>query len=239
MAFNMLERRSSGFSEADLAEFGLGLQEVTVFSGLCTELLPSATTSRGRRFCFQDYTIQVKLILLLCCFLWVLSHGGSLVVNGAGGHRGQRAAPCLCAVVSVLLLVALQEFMAALYVLAMFHRDSINVLQTSSSSKFPRMLRSKKPQTAAGLLHCALDRTLAASSGHYNLMLRFLCGLLSPDCHHGQLSGFLFPHQRPPIAGLQEARRLLEGAVTTGQTRDPEQLENLQECLQEMVLEEP
>lgn len=64
MAFNMLERRSSEFSEADLVEFSLRLQEVTVFSGLCTELLPSTTDSRGRRFCFQDYTFQVKPVLL-------------------------------------------------------------------------------------------------------------------------------------------------------------------------------
>lgn len=129
--------------------------------------------------------------------------------------------------------------MAALYVLATFHRDSTNVLQpAAAASKLPRKLTAKKPQTAAGLLRCALDRTLAQSTGRYNLMLRFLCGLLSPDCHHGQLSGFLFPRQRPPIAGLQEARRLLEGAVSAAQTRDPEQLENLQDCLQEMVLEE-
>lgn len=72
MAFKMLERRSSEFSEADLAEFGLKLLEVTVFSGLCTELLPSATASRGRRFCFQHYTLQVKLLFLVC-FIWSLS----------------------------------------------------------------------------------------------------------------------------------------------------------------------
>lgn len=71
MAFKMLERRSSEFIEADLAEFGLELLEVTVFSGLCTELLPSATTSRGRRFCFQHYALQVKL--LLHCSIWSLS----------------------------------------------------------------------------------------------------------------------------------------------------------------------
>lgn len=190
MAFKMLERRSSEFSEADLAEFGLELQEVTVFSGLCTELLSSATASRGRVFCFQHYTLQ--------------------------------------------------EFMAALYVLTMFHCSSRNVLDSGSSSKFSRMLPVLRHQsrTAADLLRCALDRTLAASPGHYNLLLRFLCGLLSPDCHQSQLSGFLFPRHAPSIAGLQEARRLLEGAVSTPQTRDREQLENLKECLREMVLEE-
>lgn len=128
--------------------------------------------------------------------------------------------------------------MAALYVFATFHCNSINVLETGSSSKFSRMLPVKKAQTVTILLRCALERTLAPSSGHYNLLLRFLCGLLSPDCHHSQLSGFLFPRHMPRITGLQEARRLLEGAVATAQTRDREQLENLQECLQEMVLEE-
>lgn len=124
--------------------------------------------------------------------------------------------------------------MAALYILQAFHGDSVNVLETGSSSKFSKALSGKKPQTAAGLLRCALDRTLAAPLGHYNLLLRFLCGLLSPDCHDGQLSGFLFPRQAARMAGLQEARRLL----STAQTRDPAQLENLRECLQEMVLEE-
>lgn len=220
MAFNMLVQRSNEFSEANLAELGLRLQEVTVFSGLCTELFPS---SRGRRFCFQDYTFQVKLILLLCC--------------QQGRRPLQCAALCLCCFGSVLLLVLLQEFMAALYVFQMFHCHSNNVLETGSASKLSRKLLVKKPQVAS-LLRCALERTLAASPGHYNLLLRFLCGLLSPDCHHSQLSGFLFPRQMPRIAGLQEARQLLEGAVTKPQTRDREQLENLQQCLHEMVLEE-
>lgn len=120
--------------------------------------------------------------------------------------------------------------MAALYVLAMFHRQSTNVLG------YPSFRSRTQSLTPAVLLHSALDRTLAATTGHYDLLLRFLCGLLSPDCHHGQLSGFLFPRKVPRITGLQDAWRLLENSMT--QPRHREQLDNLQECLREMVLEE-
>lgn len=229
----MLGQGISEFSEANLAEFDLRLQEVTVFSGLCTELLPPG---RGRRFCFQHYTFQVKLLLLNCCFISSFSLCGCLMAT-EHATTGCRVLFCFCCSGSFLLLFLFQEFMAALYVLQMFHCHSINILETGSTSKFSRMLPVKKPQVA-GLLHCALERTLSASPGHSNLLLRFLCGLLSPDCHHSQLSGFLFPRHMPRIAGLQEARQHLVDAVTGPRLLDREQLENLQQCLHEMVLEE-
>ncbi|CAJ1065642.1 nuclear mitotic apparatus protein 1-like [Xyrichtys novacula] len=57
MAFKMLERRTTEFSEEDVKECGLKLTEVTVFSGLCTEL-PTAASDGRRRFCFVHPTIQ-------------------------------------------------------------------------------------------------------------------------------------------------------------------------------------
>lgn len=58
MAFRMLERNTNVFFEEEVTECGLNLKEVTVFSGLCTEL-PSAPSGR-RTFCFIHFTFQVK-----------------------------------------------------------------------------------------------------------------------------------------------------------------------------------
>lgn len=75
MALKMLEKGSREFSEEDLAESGLKLLEVTVFSGLCSEPPPPDTASKRRRFCFQHYTFQVKLLplhFLIRSFILVL-----------------------------------------------------------------------------------------------------------------------------------------------------------------------
>lgn len=61
MAFKMLEKNTSLFFEEDLKEHGLKLTEVTVFSGLCTEL-PTATSTARRKFCFVHLTFQVRIL---------------------------------------------------------------------------------------------------------------------------------------------------------------------------------
>lgn len=59
MAFKMLERNISVFFEGDMKECGLELAEVTVYSGICTEL-PTAASNGRRMFCFIHFTFQVK-----------------------------------------------------------------------------------------------------------------------------------------------------------------------------------
>ncbi|XP_056139491.1 NLR family CARD domain-containing protein 3 [Lampris incognitus] len=56
MALKMLEKNTNVFSEEDVEEVGLGLKEVTVFSGLCTEL--PTVASHQREFCFIHFTYQ-------------------------------------------------------------------------------------------------------------------------------------------------------------------------------------
>lgn len=58
MAFKMLERNTSVFVEEDLKAHSLDVIDVTVFSGLCTEL-PSPTPPGNRQFCFIHFTVQV------------------------------------------------------------------------------------------------------------------------------------------------------------------------------------
>lgn len=70
MAFKMLEKNTSVFFEEDLKEFGLKLTEVTVFSGLCTEL-PNAASNGKRAFCFIHFTFQVKLFSSLSFFTFI------------------------------------------------------------------------------------------------------------------------------------------------------------------------
>ncbi|TNN34341.1 hypothetical protein EYF80_055499 [Liparis tanakae] len=80
----------------------------------------------------------------------------------------------------------------------------------------------------------AVALALAAPRGRYDLFLRFLCGVLSPDCHGERLQGFLFGRRAPPVAGLGAARRLLEESVRTAEERHRDRLDNLRECLREM-----
>lgn len=183
MAFKMLERNTSVFYEDDVKEYGLKLTEVTVLSGMCTEL--STATSDGRKmYCFVHFTFQ--------------------------------------------------EFMAALYVFTMFRTEGKNVLE--SGLHMPKIFTSKdQTKSAAGLVHCALERTFAAQLGEYDMFLRFLCGLLSPECHDEQLGGYLYRHNAPKVGGLDEVQRLLEKTI---QSAPGNRVENLKECLREMTQED-
>ncbi|XP_045899184.1 NACHT, LRR and PYD domains-containing protein 3 [Micropterus dolomieu] len=187
MAFKMLERNISVFCEEDLKEYGLKLTEVTVFSGMCTEL-PTAASDGRRMYCFIHFTFQ--------------------------------------------------EFIAALYVFTMFRSESKNVLD-SGVLHMPKFFTPKDhTKSAVGLVQCALDRTLSSPLGHYDMFLRFLCGLLSPDCHDNQLSGYLFRHKAPKVGGLDEVQRLLEHMILTAEEKYKDRVGNLKECLREMTQED-
>lgn len=128
--------------------------------------------------------------------------------------------------------------MAALYVFTMFRSESKNVLDTGGwhiPSIFPSKDQSK---LAANLVHCAVERTLSAPLGHYDMFLRFLCGLLSPYCHDKLLSGYLYSRGAPKVSGLDGVRRLLEHKIETVQQSSTDRVENLQECLREMTQED-
>ncbi|XP_070762156.1 NLR family CARD domain-containing protein 3 [Enoplosus armatus] len=187
MAFKLLERNASVFSEEDVKECSLKLTEVTVLSGMCTEL--PTTASDGRRtFCFIHFTFQ--------------------------------------------------EFMAALYVFTMFRTESKNVLE-SGVLHMPKIFTPKdQTKSVAGLVQCALERTLSSTLGYYDMFLRFLCGLLSPDCHENQLSGYLYRHNAPKVGGLDEVQRLLEQAIQTAEENNRARVGNLKECLREMTQED-
>ena len=69
------------------------------------------------------------------------------------------------------------------------------------------------------------------------MFLRFLCGLLSSDCHGNQLVGYLYPRNLPKI-GLGEVKQLLEQTIATAQKNNIERVGNLEECLREMTQED-
>ncbi|XP_063320036.1 uncharacterized protein LOC134618529 isoform X2 [Pelmatolapia mariae] len=125
-----------------------------------------------------------------------------------------------------------QEFMAALYVFTMFRTEEKNVLD-SGIWHMPKIFASKEQtKSIAGLIQCALVRTFNHPLGHFDMFLRFLCGLLSPDCHDNQLCGYLFRQNAPKVGGLDQAQRLLEQTI---QKAPPERVDNLKECLREMT----
>ncbi|XP_043976120.1 protein NLRC3 [Gambusia affinis] len=182
MSFKMLEKNTNVFTEEDVKDVSLELNEVVVFSGLCTELIPTAISGK-RTFCFSHYTIQ--------------------------------------------------EFMAALYVFLAFYLDSKNVLE---SGFLPRVLLYKyNGKSAAGLVQCAVSRTLGSKLGHYDMFLRYLCGMFSPHCYNNLLQGFLYSHGMPKVEGLKEVEQLLEQTI---QTAPEERKRNLYECLREMTQED-
>lgn len=124
--------------------------------------------------------------------------------------------------------LTVQEFMAALYVFIMFRSDSKSILPN-----IPQLSSLKDlPKSAAGLVQHALERTLSSPLGHYDMFLRFLCGLLSPECHSRQLGGHLFPYNAPTVCGLDKVQRLLEKTLAKA---PPGRVENLKECLREMT----
>ncbi|XP_076592222.1 NACHT, LRR and PYD domains-containing protein 6 [Chaetodon auriga] len=187
MAFKMLERNTTVFSEEDVKECGLKLTEVVVLSGMCTEL-PSADSAGRRTFCFIHSTFQ--------------------------------------------------EFMAALYVFTMFRSESKNILD-SSVLHMPKIFTPKdQTRSVAGLVQNAVERTLSSPLGQYDMFLRFLCGILSPDCYDNQLGGYLFPHNTPKVSGVGEVQRLLEQTIQNAQENNRDRLENLKECLREMTQED-
>ena len=60
MAFKMLERDTGVFFEEDVKDSGLKVTDVTLYSGMCTELAAAASDGK-RTFCFTHYSFQVKL----------------------------------------------------------------------------------------------------------------------------------------------------------------------------------
>lgn len=128
-----------------------------------------------------------------------------------------------------------QEFMAALYVFTMFYVESKNILDTPS--RLPKIFTSSKwsAKSAAGLVHCAILRTFNAPLGHYDMFLRFLCGLLNAESHEDLLAGALYPPRSPKVAGLEDVQKLLEQTI---QKAPADRVENLKECLREMIQED-
>lgn len=120
--------------------------------------------------------------------------------------------------------------MAALYVFTVFSSESKNVLHM-------RHISPPKAQTKSvlSLVQSAVELTLSAPLGHYDMFLRFLCGLLSPDCHDKLLGGLLFPHDAPKVNGLDEVQQLLVQTIQTAQQTNTDRLENLEECLREIT----
>ncbi|KAM6987467.1 protein NLRC3 [Tautogolabrus adspersus] len=131
-----------------------------------------------------------------------------------------------------------QEFMAALYVFTMFYTESKNVLESGGLHMHKIFASKDQTKSSAALVHCALTRTLSSPLGHYDMFLRFLCGIFSPDCHHNQLSRFLYRYNAPKLGGLDEVQQLLEQAIQTAEGNNRDRVENLKECLREMTQED-
>lgn len=170
MALTMLMHNTTEFSVEDLKQHSLDVMDVTVFSGLCTEL-PRAPSGR-RRFCFIHVTVQ--------------------------------------------------EFMAAFYVFVLLRVDSKNALDHCRSAK-----------SSAAVVQSAIHLTFASPLGQYDMFLRFLCGLISPE-NNRTLGGNVYSRHtnKDKAVFSTEVQELVR---RTSQTCPAERKENLEECLREMT----
>lgn len=78
MALKMLARNITEFAEEDLKEHSLDLRDVTVFSGLCTELPP--VSSGKRRFCFIHVTF-LEFMAALYVFILFREDSKNVLTN--------------------------------------------------------------------------------------------------------------------------------------------------------------
>uniref|UniRef100_A0A8C6TXP1 NLR family, CARD domain containing 3-like n=1 Tax=Neogobius melanostomus TaxID=47308 RepID=A0A8C6TXP1_9GOBI len=124
-----------------------------------------------------------------------------------------------------------QEFMAALYVFTLFREESKNALEQSKGTWFTS--RQQPVKTSAGLVQSAIDLTFASPRGHYDMFLRFLCGLISIE-NNRTIGGNLY--ERLPFKDQAlyspEVKELLRKTI---QTCPADRKENLEECLREMT----
>ncbi|KAK0140587.1 Protein NLRC3 [Merluccius polli] len=134
-----------------------------------------------------------------------------------------------------------QEFLAAMYIFMVFHLEGWNVLEEPSRklflSKVPRAAES-----AVDLLRCVVKQTRGAP--HMDMVLLFLCGMMSRGNHNDMLRGKLFQAPAPQLAGLEgtrklqeleEARKLLE---QESKCAPADRRANLEDCLRELVQED-
>ncbi|XP_029922646.1 NLR family CARD domain-containing protein 3 isoform X2 [Myripristis murdjan] len=128
-----------------------------------------------------------------------------------------------------------QEFMAALYVFLMLRIDGKNILGHSSFLHMPKLLVKDQSKAAVSMVHSAIGRTLSSPLGHYDMFLRFLCGMLCQTNHDNLLRGNLLRPRLPPVGGLKEVERLLEKTIDTAPA---DRVENLKECLRELIQED-
>ncbi|KAM9733249.1 NLR family CARD domain-containing protein 3 isoform 1-T2 [Menidia menidia] len=127
---------------------------------------------------------------------------------------------------------SIQEFLAALHVFLMFHKDSKNILD-SYLERMPKFWTTKyQTKSAAGLVQCALALTLSSPLGQYDMFLRYLCGMMSPSCHAVSLRGYFYNHHYPEVKGIEEVQQLLEFTI---QKAPENRVENLKECLREAI----
>ncbi|XP_030633526.1 protein NLRC3 [Chanos chanos] len=122
----------------------------------------------------------------------------------------------------------LQEYMAALYVYLRFRIDGKNVFEQPIKTTMAKLL---KDRPMIDLYRPVVDRALASRTGHLDLFLRFLFGLV---CHgtEDHLRGLLMPQYPPAPRGMDEVEKFVNKKIR--ENASPERCRNLQLCLDEL-----
>lgn len=118
----------------------------------------------------------------------------------------------------------MQEYLAALYVFLSFRNHKKNVLESTKMKKF-----SGSKMDLVELYKSAIDKSLQAPNGHYDLFLRFLLGM-SVETNQELLS-ILFVNTR---SSKQQALEETANYIKKKFREFPKRTENLQRCLDEL-----
>uniref|UniRef100_A0A8C1TIB8 NLR family, CARD domain containing 3-like n=1 Tax=Cyprinus carpio TaxID=7962 RepID=A0A8C1TIB8_CYPCA len=122
----------------------------------------------------------------------------------------------------------IQEYMAAMYVYVAFRKHGKNVIEPSRMSWFQG---ANKDRPMIELFRPAVDRALASPTGHLDMFLRFLIGLVTPGTEDN-LRGYLLNHYHPKAKGTEDVVKYINKKMR--ENLHPDRRRNLELCLVEL-----
>uniref|UniRef100_A0A3B1JA68 NACHT domain-containing protein n=1 Tax=Astyanax mexicanus TaxID=7994 RepID=A0A3B1JA68_ASTMX len=204
LAFQQLEKGNLIFYEEDLRECSIDVREVSVYSGVCTQIFRQEFGLHlGKVFSFVHLSVQ-EFLAALYEFLSFISNNRNVLQQGLSQLLKKETIAPLPALHRVLVWIllsieeliygrlidysseAVQEFLAALYEFLSFISNNRNVLQQKHGGLFG----FPKTGTMSDSLKRAVDEALQSENGHLDLFLRFLLGL-SLESNQTLLRGLL------------------------------------------------
>ncbi|XP_049324099.1 NLR family CARD domain-containing protein 3-like isoform X2 [Astyanax mexicanus] len=180
LAFQQLEKGNLIFYEEDLRESGIDIREVSVYSGVCTQIFREEhELYLGKVFSFIHLSVQ-EFLAALYAFLCFLD---KKVLNQQNTEQQTSY---------------LSQLFSRLSQSDFLNRQTLkqqNTEQRTVEQQNTELFELFSKSTMTGFLSSAVDRALQSESGHLDLFLRFLLGL-SLESNQTLLRDLLTPAER-------------------------------------------